>query len=134
MSEMVERAARAIVAWRSPFLASDEHWPRMADDYWSMCREYAGYADGRSLITDAFRDARAALEALREPTPEMIAACHGALKPHIDALSEEARAAAKKKVLTGGYFVNRDTKAALRWRAMIDAALQPRPAKAGDER
>ena len=64
--KLVERVARALVALHSPLLASDEYWPRMVRDYLEMCKAHPDYADGRSTITDAFRNARAAIEATDE--------------------------------------------------------------------
>ena len=66
--ERVEAAARAIVASTAPLIADDEHWPVAVWGYREMCGWYPDYADGHSLVTDAFRNARIALSAIH-PAP-----------------------------------------------------------------
>lgn len=61
----VERVARHLIRKRgADIVASDIHWPDTASQYWRRVAEDQSYADARSLITDAFRDARQAIEAL----------------------------------------------------------------------
>ncbi len=63
-SGMIERVARALVRARGAALIADSmHWPERVRHYREMCAEYPSYADAHSLITDAFRDARAAIAA-----------------------------------------------------------------------
>lgn len=72
MTEMIERVARALVVSRSANPAViDQHWSTMVERHYEMCAEHPDYADGRSMITDAFRDARTALAEIREPTEAM---------------------------------------------------------------
>jgi hypothetical protein len=62
--EAVEAAARAIVVGNgAEIIASDEHWPSYVERHRQMCAEWPDYEQGRSLITDAFRNARTALGA-----------------------------------------------------------------------
>ena len=77
MTEMVERVARALAA-RKCGLVKDPYGERLPDDLWQQC----------------IPDARAAIEAMREPTDKMLDA--GPPFPYMD-----------KGV----------------WQAMIDAAL-----------
>jgi hypothetical protein len=66
----IEAAARAIVNAKSPETASDEWWQKNLDHYREMCAEFPAYANAHSLITDAFRDAEAALSAALSVQPE----------------------------------------------------------------
>lgn len=69
---------------------------------------------------------------LREPTDEMLAAAAGALKAHIDALPPDVRAKSKE---TGGVvFVGPLEKHAIRFRAMIDAALAQGKSPVGEKK
>lgn len=78
-SEMQERVARDLVRSRgAALIADDEHWPGQVKNYYEMCAEWPHYAEGRSLITDAFRDALVAMKAMREPTRGMIDAAYAA--------------------------------------------------------
>ena len=76
-------------------------------------------------------DQRAALQALREPDEAMVKAAGGALKAYIDALPEEERAKLKPRRKSNGdnlgYKLSPQTKARVRMRAMIDAALAEKP-------
>lgn len=110
------QVARALVALHSPLLASDEYWPKMVRDYLKMRKAHPDYADSRSTITDAFRNARAAIEAMREPTRGMMAA----------ARKEDPM---RRKMLGGSPYPeditgNVDDEFRPLWRAAIDAALR----------
>jgi hypothetical protein len=89
MSEMVERAALALCASQAP---------RAIGVPQAVC--------GRPC-EECLADARAAIAALREPTPRMINAAAGALTPSY----RFPRSLSVKQ------------KHSIRWRAMIDAAL-----------
>lgn len=65
--------------------------------------------------------ARAAIEAMREPTPEMLSAYRGALSAAISETPGDMLGRAKGRA--GGYRVKTEAKAIARWKAMIDAAL-----------
>ena len=63
---LIEQMARYLVRERgAAVVASDEHWPETAAHYRRMVKEHGDdYASARSLVNDAFRDARAALSAI----------------------------------------------------------------------
>lgn len=61
----VEHVARALVKSRGASVVSSEKaWPKALDDYKKLCKEFPGYARGKGLLPDAFRDAHAAVGAL----------------------------------------------------------------------
>jgi hypothetical protein len=106
MSEMVEKVARAIRAGRG-----------CGNEFPCPFCEW-----GPDELTEQFDEtgciwlARAAIEAMREPTEAMARAYKTALKVHIDALPDKIR-------VPGGFVVDEPLKMRLRWQAMIDAAL-----------
>lgn len=59
-----------------------------------------------------------------EPTPEMLEACQGAVYRHIAGLSDDERVALKKN----GGRIGKWIKHTMRWKAMLDAAPEPRGA------
>ena len=63
---LIEKMARHFVHTRgAEIVASDEEWSQTVAHYHRMVAEYgASYSDARSLVNDAFRDARAALSAI----------------------------------------------------------------------
>lgn len=82
-------------------------------------------AERGALYSDCDALARVAIEALHDPSPEMILASLGALKKHIDTVPDELknngrRFNGRKKV----YYVGDKAKHALRFNAAIDAALK----------
>lgn len=111
MSEMVERAARAIAR-----VLTDEGLPVSHPD------------DGRLDDVEMARweatvlAARAAIGALREPTGGMLSAAAGALKGYIDALPAEVKAKTNKP--RGYVLADSKTKHRVRYQAMVDEALR----------
>jgi len=81
---MVERVARALAEARGGEAFFDDDWTRMVADYQQMCRQHPRYIRGRSLIADAFREARAAIAVMREPTKAMADAGETALESQMD--------------------------------------------------
>ena len=70
-----EAVARAlIVAAGAELVASEKHWPETAAQYYTMCEKYQSYAASHGLVTDAFRNADAALSALAPIRAQEIAA------------------------------------------------------------
>ncbi len=71
----------------------------------------------------------------REPTEGMVRAAGGALKTYIESLSDEERAKLRPRKLasgdTAGYKIAPHIKAAVRWKAMIEAA-SPAPPGGGN--
>lgn len=67
------------------------------------------------------RAVRLVLEALKEPSPDMIVASSKALKHHIENLSPYQR---KRAGGTKGLRIKRGEKARIRFNAMIDAVLK----------
>lgn len=103
---MVEKVARALVLSRGGVhAASDRLWPETVRQHYELCAALPNYEMGSSLITDAFRDARTAIEAMREPTPEMLGAW--------------------LSVYTGMQYETQGHLRPFIWEAMIDAALGP---------
>ena len=65
MDELVEIIAREVARSRNPSMADGKHWTTEVAHYRKMAAQYgATYEDGRSTITDAFREARLCLTAL----------------------------------------------------------------------
>lgn len=95
MSEMAERVSSAILA-------------KVPTGYGMTKAEAAEYA-------------RVAIEAMRDPDRTMLVASDGALRAFRKGLPPGAKLETSDKF--GGYWVHPHTKAAIRWRAMIDAAL-----------
>jgi hypothetical protein len=61
--ELLEAAERNIIrANGAEVVASDENWPPTVAHYREMCAKYPNSVNDSSLIHDAFRNARAALE------------------------------------------------------------------------
>ncbi len=96
MSEMVERAARAMALEDNGV----DHWDVMSED-----------GDGHGYVgkNEYQMMARAAIEAMREPTQEMITAAMVQLHPSVD---------------ERGVIQQAVDGARLDWQAMIDAALK----------
>ena len=67
--ERVERVARAILRARGAAVVADTDWWETATDYYAACAKHPGYEDARSLVNDAFRDARAARAAADQWLP-----------------------------------------------------------------
>lgn len=60
--ELIEATARNIIrANGAAVVADDENWPSEVAHYREMCAKHKDYANWRSLIHDAFRNARAAI-------------------------------------------------------------------------
>lgn len=120
-SEMVERVTRAIGTYFFRMWRSTATYAVMRSDAWD------GPPVKADLTVDEARDlasrlnAEAVIEAMREPTEAMLNEATGALRRHIDALPPEVRARSKEK--GGIVLVGSVEKHAIRWRAMIDAAL-----------
>lgn len=120
MSEMLDRVTQAIGTYFFRMWASTTSYAVMKGEAWDGPPVKAGLtmSEARDL---AFRlNAEAAIEAMREPTEEMLSAAASALKRHIDALPHEVRCLSKEK--GGVVFVGPLEKHGIRWRAMIDAA------------
>lgn len=85
------------------------------------------WADDKYEI-DTTQLARAAIEATREPTPEMVEAMKGALHDWRDGLDGDERML-RHTIRNGKSFhsATDDEKHAIRWRAGIDAALKEKP-------
>ncbi len=65
LDELTEAMARAFVrAAGAGIVADDDNWPHIVGRHRKMCAEHPGYTDARSLVHDAFRNARTALSAL----------------------------------------------------------------------
>ena len=65
LEELTEAMARAFVREAGAVItADDDNWPHTVSSHRKMCAEYLGYGDARSLVHDAFRNARTALSAL----------------------------------------------------------------------
>lgn len=106
MSELVERVAKALLARQQKRISEE----------WGGC-------DIALVMNDWFReDARAAIEAMLEPTEAMVSAAAGALKKYIDALPSEVRA--KSKEVGGCVFIGPLEKHAIRYKAMIAEELK----------
>jgi len=110
MSEMVERVARALARTRGATLLADEYWDQEVARYKELLAQYPAYEDSHSIIPDCFRDARAAIEAMREPTTQMLA-CRVSLPWDREDQS---------------YYLDSETVGEL-WNDLIDAALTPAP-------
>jgi hypothetical protein len=95
VSEMVERLAKALFAIRMATVAGD-----------SRFEQYAWDRENNSYREHCLREARACIEALREPTPEMVEAAAGGIAD----FSERYIGSARSAVETA-------------WTAMLDAAL-----------
>lgn len=109
MSDMVEEVARAMLRSRGATQAADELWDQLIADHWDLIAAYPQAANAHDLVTDILRDARAAVEAMKTPTPEMFGA-GGVEMFKCDLAAVEPREA------TGRIY-----------RAMISAALTPPP-------
>jgi hypothetical protein len=102
MSEMIERVARAIFETWAADGNSDVTWAELL-----KMRDGDGYQEGKRMYALAIKEARAAIEAMREPT-----------KPMVDA--------AVRDTLEGpgiSAFRNWPDREAYRYGLMIDAAL-----------
>lgn len=100
MSEMIERVAKAIAL--ADFGTADE---------WA--------------VAISVHAARAAMEAMREPTSKMNASACNALKKHIESFSDEERARRwEGRQDAAGWRVPNKEKHRVRYQAMIDAALK----------
>lgn len=64
IDQALERAVKALLISRGAVLHANECWPETVEQYEAMCAKYPDYADSRSLVTDAFRDARAVMAAV----------------------------------------------------------------------
>lgn len=114
MSDMIERVARAI----EPAI-----WDMFDEIKNASPEEREAYKNSpNGKLFQSMRQACEAIEAMREPTPEMIAANNAALKGHIDTLPDVVKLIHHGK--QAGYMVPRDVKARVRWQAMIDEALK----------
>lgn len=61
---LLEHVARAIVHARgAEYIASDAEWHKSVAHHYELVAKHPTYAEGRSLFTDAFREAEAALTA-----------------------------------------------------------------------
>lgn len=65
-NQNLEAAVKALLISRGAVLHANECWPETVEQYEAMCAKYPDYADSRSLVTDAFRDARAVLASISE--------------------------------------------------------------------
>lgn len=70
-SEMQERIARAIYEGRLGKAVSHEYWARKVKVFHELADEFPEYTLGGDGISDAFRDALAAMKAMLEPTADM---------------------------------------------------------------
>lgn len=69
--------------------------------------------------------ARASMEALKDPTPEMVRAAKSAMKAHLDGCDPAQQIKRiRGELRKPEYIVPEDVKHTLRYRAMIDAALE----------
>ena len=74
-SEMQLRVARALFEARAGRQISDEQWARHVASYFELAAAWPEYAKGGGDgVSDAFRFALAAMEAMREPNTRMLAA------------------------------------------------------------
>lgn len=90
---------------------------------WDGC-DWDSYLGRRECSRNRYRDmAAAALQAIREPTPDMLAAYATALRAEINSYTEAERKARWGKQTRRGYQVPEWEKAKARYKAMIDAAL-----------
>ena len=74
VSELQERLARAIYESRYGRHERDEYWKRRVKDMREVAEMFPNTPFGGDSVSDAFRDALAAMKAMREPTPEMVEA------------------------------------------------------------
>lgn len=107
MSEIVEKVAKALC------ISDEANWDRIFEA-WPVPPHWEGSLTTRN---DYRRDARAAIEALREPTEAMMLAAAPSLKG-VDSLMQLARIHGAKLEWTNG-----EPPLKHAWRAMIDAAL-----------
>ncbi len=76
-ADMVQIVARAILRSNGAAVtASDKHWPGTIAHYTKMAAEYGkDYTNGRSLVTDAMRNARAAIAAYEAALAQSRSSC-----------------------------------------------------------
>lgn len=67
-SELQERIARALFERRLRCAVSDEDWAKRVASFRELSAGWPAYANGADAISDAFRDALIAMEAMFEPT------------------------------------------------------------------
>ena len=80
---MIEKVARAICEARQGTKIPDERWAGIVKNYRDLAENFPEYARvGGDMAGDAFRDARAALKAMKEPTTEMRLAGADAMREH----------------------------------------------------